>query len=312
MTTRLVTAPAVEPVTLAEAKQHLRIDSGDFDANINLAQSIVPAEQAIAAAFSLVGTGVDVLNNAGTLVILDAGDCTGATVTVKIQESDDNDTYTDWTGGGFDVVTAANDNAIQEIQYTGNKQYIRAVATIAAAGAAFGVSVVEGASDSTDDTYITKLIKTARIAVEKYTNYKMITQTWELFLDRFPWEDFIEIPTPPLQTGVTVNYYDTDESGTTFATSNYHEDLYGEPGKIVLAYGDSWPSTTLRTVNGVVIQFKCGFGLAADVAEDYKTAIKMTLAEMYENREESITGTIITDVPLGAQQILMFDRIIPI
>ncbi len=312
MTTRLVTAPAVEPVTLAEAKQHLRIDSGDFDANIDVAQSIVPAEQSLAASFSLEGTGVDVLNNAGTIVTLDAGDCTGATVTVKIQESDDDGTYPDWTGGAFAVVTSANHNAIQEIQYTGIKQYIRAVATVAGATGAFGVSIIAGASDTTDDTYITKLIKAARIAVENYLNYKFITQTWEVMFDWFPWQDYIEIPSPPLQTGVTVNYYDTDESGTTFASSNYHEDLYGIPGKIVLAYGNSWPSTTLRTVNGVVIQFKCGFGLAADVAEDYKTAIKMTLAEMYENREQSITGTIITDVPLGAQQLLMFDRIIPI
>jgi len=312
MTTRLVTAPAVEPVTLAEAKAHLRIDSGAFDDNIDVAQSIVPAEQAIVASYGLEGTGVDVLNNAGTLVSLNAGDCTGATVTVKIQESDDDSTYTDWTGGAFTAVTAANDNAVQEIQYTGIKQYIRGVATVAAATAAFSVSVVEGASEATDDTYITNLIKAARLAVENYTNYKMITQTWELMLNDFPYEDFIEIPLPMLQSVTSVLYYDTSATEAEFSSDDYNVDIYGIPGKIVLTYGDSWPSTTLRTVNGVVIQYKCGFGLAVSVPEDYKTAIKMTLAEMYENREQSITGTIITDVPLGAKQLLMFDRIIPV
>ena len=312
MTTRLVTAPAVEPITLAEAKQHLRIDSGDFDDNITVSQSIVPAEQAIVASYGLEGSGVDVLNNAGTLVNLDSGDCTGATVDVKIQESDDDSTYTDWPTGAFTTVTAANDNAVQEIQYTGIKQYIRAVATVAGATAAFGVSVVEGAPDATDDTYITNLIKAARILVEDFTNYRIITQTWEYMLDRFPYEDFIELPYPKLQSVTSVKYYDTDETEATFTSADYHVDIYGIPGKIVLAYGDSWPSTTLRTVNGVVIQYVCGFGLAADVAENYKTAIKMTVAELYENREDSITGTIITDVPLDAKQILMFDRVTPI
>ena len=312
MTTRLVTAPAVEPVTLAEAKEHLRIDSGDFDDNIDVTQSIVPGEHAIVASYGLEGSGVDVLNNGGTLVALNSGDCTGATVTVKIQESDDDSTYTDWSGGAFTAVTAANDNAVQEIQYTGIKQYIRAVATVASATAAFDVSVVEEAPDTTDDDYITRLIKAARLLVEDFTNYKLITQTWEYMLDCFPYEDYIELPYPELQSVTSVLYYDTDETEATFSSADYHVDIYGIPGKIVLAYGDSWPSTTLRTVNGVVIKYVCGFGLAADVGENYKTAIKMTMAEMYENREESITGTIITDVPLNAKRILMFDRVTPI
>ena len=59
MRLKIATAPTIEPVTLAEVKEHLRIDSGSLSDNISSNQSIVPGDHAIAASYSLEGSGVD-------------------------------------------------------------------------------------------------------------------------------------------------------------------------------------------------------------------------------------------------------------
>lgn len=315
MKTKLVTAPTLEPVTLAELEEHLRINSNSFADDIDSVQSIAPGSHAIAAAYSLLGTGVDVLNYRA-LVILSAGACgSGGTVDVKIQESDDNTTFTDWTGGAFTQVTEANDLATSEKAYTGIKQYIRVVSTVAAAACEFGVSVIRESPYSVEDTYLEALITSARRIIESVLNRRLVTQTWELALDEFPRSDRIRIPYPPLQTITSVIYYDEDETAATFDDDYYHVDTYDEPGHVVLVSGQNWPSTTLRTVNGVIIKYDCGYGDAAsDVPGEYRQAVKMLAAELYEHREatDRLYTTKFSELPYGVRMILGLDRVIPI
>lgn len=309
MKTKLVTAPTVEPITLAEAELHLRINSNSLADDLGSVQSIAPGAHVVAAAYSLVGDGVDVLNYAA-LVILSAGtNGASGTVDVKIQESDDDSTYTDWSGGAFTQVTEANDNATQEKEYTGIKQYIRVVSTVATATCSFGVNVLRDAPASVEDDYIEALIKAARQTVEFACGYRLITQTWELALDEFPSSNEIQLPHAPLQSVTSVTYYDGDEDSDTF--EDFFSDTYSKPGKIVLKSGYPWPSTTLRTVNGVVIQYVLGFGLAADVPENYKTAIKMLVGEFYENREayDRLFMTKTSQLPFRIQALIGPDAV---
>ena len=315
MKTKLYTAPTIEPVTLSELEEHLRLNSNALADDIDSVQSIAPGAHVIALAYSLLGTGVDVLNYRA-LVVFSAGLCgAGGSVTAKIQESDDNVAFTDWTGGGFTAVTEANDNATYEKAYTGIKQYIRVVCTVAVATCAFGISVVRESPYSVEDTYLQGLIVAARRIIENVTNRRLIEQTWELALDEFPYADSIRIPYPPLISITSVTYYDVDEVSATFAATNYHVDTYGEPGNIVLADGSVWPSTTLRTVNGVVIRYVCGYGdEATDVPQEFRQAIKMLAAELYEHREatDRLYTTGFSELPYGVQMILGLDRVVPV
>lgn len=293
------TAPTVEPISRAELKAHLHIDSAD-DA-LSMEQSIVPNQHAIIAAYGLQGTGISVAGYAAT-VYLNAGDCTGSTVTVKMQQSNDNATWADITGGAFTAVTAANDNAVQEYVYTGSYAYIRAVATVAAAVAEFSVSVVKRTLTTDENDWIDRTIKAARQYAEIFCNRSFIDTIWAYYMDDF--ESEIILPRPRLDSVTTIKYYDTDNVQQTLAAAYYDVDAYSEPCRIKEAYGYSWPSVYDR-MNAVEIIYKSGYGTAAtDVPAAIRHAILLLAGHFYEHREAVITGTISKELEMTAHDLL--------
>lgn len=110
-------------------------------------QSIAPGAKTATAS----GTGVDLRFYSSALVLLDVGAWTDGTHTLKIQESDDNSSYTDVAAedlqGAFTAISGAGHaNAVQKVGYIGYKRYIRAHVTVAGAttGAIYGATVVRG------------------------------------------------------------------------------------------------------------------------------------------------------------------------
>lgn len=89
------------------------------------------------------GTGADLKTYAAPgpgsqqmKAIITCGTAAGTTPTldVKLQESDDNSTFTDISGATFTQLTAAGS---EEIEFQTNKRYVRAVATIAGTSPSF-------------------------------------------------------------------------------------------------------------------------------------------------------------------------------
>jgi uncharacterized phiE125 gp8 family phage protein len=308
MAIKVKTAPAVEPISLAEAKLHLRLDSGTLADQITTVQSIVPGAHVIAAAYSLIGVAVEVLGYSVVVNLNSGTNGSGGAVDVKLQDSDDQITWTDVTSGAFTQVTTANDNAVYEKAYTGVKRYLRVVATVAIATCDFGVDIIKYGNTSLEDDLITSLIKTSRQYCEKFQNRVYVTQSWELWLDKFP-EGAINVPLPPLQSITSIEYYDISDTKATLAATEYFVDIISEPGKVVLNYGHSWPTTTLRDYNGVCVTFVCGYGLAVSVPDNVKSAMKLFIGHLYENRE-AVSIADLKEAPMAVSSLLWQDRIL--
>ena len=287
MALKLITGVVTEPVSLEEAKEHIKLDSTSFVDNIETVTSISGGYHATAI---YTGTSTDVSGTDAVMLLSSFSNSAGGTVDLDIYESDDDAVFTLWTAGStFAQVTTANDTANYEVAYTGSKQYIRAYATITGAECNFAVMVVKGTPASSEDDYIEGLITTAREYCEDYQHRALATQTWELVLDKFPAnKDYIELPLPPLKSVTSVKYIDYAGVSATMTAglSGYLVNTDNEPGQVRLAYCINWPTFTEYPFGAVHIQFVAGFtGIAPDViAYKTKQAMYMLISYMYENR----------------------------
>lgn len=162
---------------------------------------------------------------------------------------------------------------------------------------------------STDDTFITNLIVTARGMVEAFTRRALITQTWDFWLDFFPCDDRIKLPRPPLSSVSFVKYYDTDAVLQTMSSSDYQVDDKKIRGAVVLKYNAQWPTTEYGRINAVNVRAICGYGNAAAVPQQLKQAILVTVDDLYNNRGSILIGTISAKLPIGAQILAMPYRV---
>jgi uncharacterized phiE125 gp8 family phage protein len=137
-----------------------------------------------------------------------------------------------------------------------------------------------------DDDLIYSYIRAARIYCEQLLERSLVTQTWDLYLDSFPEEKIIEIPRPPLQSVTWLKYKDGAGALQTLDADTYIVDVVSEPGRIVLANAQSWPDV-YDEIQAVQVRFVCGYGLAAAVPENIKSAIKLKLTDLYANRGDS-------------------------
>ena len=156
-----------------------------------------------------------------------------------------------------------------------------------------------------DDTYIESLIVVARHQVEKYLRMGLIDQTWEYRLDEFPAYDEkpLYVPMKPITAVDSISYVDTDGDSQTWSADEYQVDIYGAFPRIIPAYGYSWPSTRDQ-IHAVTITLSVGYADANAVPEDIRHAMLLMIGELYENREESVIGTIVAELPTTARRLL--------
>ncbi len=161
-----------------------------------------------------------------------------------------------------------------------------------------------------DNDLIEAYIEAAVDFVDGYGGYlgrALIDQTWDYYLDAFPGTDPIEIPLPPLIEVIGVFYQSGGEQE--FSSSSYTVDPTGEPGRISLLSGGSWP--TAETVsNAVRIRFRAGYldqGVSPPVESvpgTIKAAILLHIGDLYANRETVVVGQTITKIPRSVDALL--------
>lgn len=161
---------------------------------------------------------------------------------------------------------------------------------------------------TTDDSRITFFIKAARVAMERHLRRALINQTWEVAFDRFPcqYEREIELPLPKLQSVTYFKYIDSDGQLVTLVEDTDYEVLTNtDPGKVVLLPDVLWPITQYGRYQTVKIKYVAGYGAsAASIPEPIMEAMMLHIGDMYENRENTIVGTISTSIPQNSADLV--------
>ena len=153
---------------------------------------------------------------------------------------------------------------------------------------------------------IQALVQAATEYAEEYTGRQFVTATYQLSLRRFA--DEIRLPRPPLQSVTEIQYVDQDGQVQTLDASTYDVDTTTSPGRILRAYGYSWPS--VRSQEGAItITYVAGYGAPDAVPQVVRQAIKILCEHWYGFREAVVTGFVPRSVPHSFESLLRTVRI---
>ena len=332
MPLKLITAPAIEPVSLSEIKAFLRIDSGNAE----------PAPGAITAALKSPAAGGNVEPGAhryrATFVTAYGetdGGLVSAAVTVVDKAVNGQVSLTGIPIGGVGVTQ-------RKIYRTaaGGGTYLYLATLPNNTGTTYADNVADAslgsecpAVNNTGDPLLSNFIAAARAEAETRISRQLITATWDLYLDRFsthprhkvpgpnqsmvwpfcylPDHQYLDhhhvgggaalqMPLPPLQSITSITYLDANGVSQILAPSAYRVDAVSSPGRVTPAYGTSWPDT-YPVSNAVVIRFIAGYGDAAEnVPVKIRQWIMAMVGSMNENRETAmVSPSTLTLVELG-------------
>lgn len=155
-----------------------------------------------------------------------------------------------------------------------------------------------------EDILLSSLILAARLHVERSLDLALISQSWSLFLDRWPDAPFVELPLGPLISVDAVRLYSPSDSFVTIDPGLFAVDTVSRRPRLARHEGQSWPLPG-RNVNGIEIAFTAGYGTAADdVPMPVRLAIKMLVAHWFEAREPVLLGETADPVPATVASLI--------
>lgn len=162
-----------------------------------------------------------------------------------------------------------------------------------------------------NDAEIARMIPGATRYAEDWMHRALVTQTWQIGFDSFPFGFFsipdtpqiIELPYSKVISLEEVKVFFDDDTDDDTLKDLFQLDKNSEPGRIILKPSKNWPSG-LRQIDAVSITYKSGFGLAAAVPQAIKDAIHYLVADRFENRE-SYRKEAVNTIPRGAEGLMM-------
>lgn len=143
-----------------------------------------------------------------------------------------------------------------------------------------------------------RLIRTARRYFEDTSAVQCINATWTWQLDAFPDNSgALRVPRNPLSSVTSIQYIDGDGETQTLSSDDYDVDTDSLVGRIVPAYGEIWP-TTRSDIDAVTVTFVAGYGTERQsVPENIRSLLLLHVADLFANREPTLTGTIARALP---------------
>lgn len=159
---------------------------------------------------------------------------------------------------------------------------------------------------SADDDVLNRMVAdaTARIEGPNGAGIALVSQVWELTLDRFP--AAITLPLGPVLSVDTITYRDAGGESQALASSTWRAATRRSPAQIWPAGGQAWPGTD-NEPEAVTVRFTAGFGGPADVPADLRGAVLLLVGHFYANREAVVANPGISqalELPFGAAAVI--------
>lgn len=133
--------------------------------------------------------------------------------------------------------------------------------------------------DTAIDNQLNRLLWEAVDRVESDAGRLVMSQTWQMSLDKFPCDD-IEVRKVPISSVTFIKYY-TGGVLTTLSSATYQTDLISEPCRISPVSGYYWPSADSNKLNAVQIEFVAGYASAAVVPRNVRAAVLYAARQAY-------------------------------
>lgn len=160
-----------------------------------------------------------------------------------------------------------------------------------------------------DDTYITQLIKIAQRLVEQECSIMLTAQEYKAIGDEWPSNNVIDLGVNGL-SGISLKYYNTSDVQTTLIEGTDYE-LSGanlEQQSLMVYPIGSWPSLYDKP-DSIEIVFTTGLrsSVITDEPVTYllgQQAMYLIIGRYYEMRQDVVTGTMVSEVPLAAKHIM--------
>ncbi len=153
--------------------------------------------------------------------------------------------------------------------------------------------------DAADDELLDAYIESATDEVSRMVpgGRQLVTRTWDYVLPAFPsGSDPLYLPRPPLVALVdttgnrAIQYYDGANALTFLATTSVIVHTpWAQQGYLRTKPSTTWPSANSERDDAVTIRYTAGYGLASAVPQSLRQAIRLLVADAYENRGEGQT-----------------------
>lgn len=166
------------------------------------------------------------------------------------------------------------------------------------------------ASDLTseEESDLRRMIAGVRAEAEAYMGRGLLTQTWKLTAS--DWADEFALPmAAPLQSVTSVKYYNTAGVLTTLASTYYLVDTTSTPGRLYRAPQQVWPQLQADRAMPVEITYVVGWADPDDILPDIKDGLFLRLGDRWEHRENTVVGTITSELASGAKDLWRRHRV---
>jgi uncharacterized phiE125 gp8 family phage protein len=136
-------------------------------------------------------------------------------------------------------------------------------------------------NDTAHDDQLSLLIQAAREQWEHDTDSALITQSLSVTLPYFS-DAYVLLPKRPIQSIISVTYYNEADQQQTLSTSIYDLD---KPNRLLrLKTLQTWPSTGTRW-DAVTVTYVAGHASVAAVPAIAKQAMLLLIGNYFENRD---------------------------